>query len=228
MLKKILMNAADGSPGGGAAPAAPAQGAPAQAPAAPPIDYAELAKQIADRVTPTVRDSVFAEARRAGIMPDDKKKKDAAPQGDGAPAPSVGMSHDDVARLVQRTSDLEASLSDAGLDPEQKGLLRSLFKSTNPDDVGGWVGSTLKALKIGRSATQQQNGGAPQAQPPQRPASDGGGPAPVNGQSGDEQLLHKMSKVDRDAWIRQHGHAAYMKKLEEEMRGRAVQVRPGT
>jgi hypothetical protein len=220
-LRRILMNQADASPGGGATVAPAASQAQGTAAPAPTIDVANLAKDIGAQV----RDAMFAELRRAGVLSDGNGKKGKETQGGDGATPPPAQAGDDIERRIQRASDLEGAMGHAQLSNDQKARVRVLFKADSPEDIGGWVSSTVTALGIGKTAAAiQQTTNQGTTTPPQRTASDAGGIAPPGQQNG-EQLLHKMSDTDREAWIRQNGIGPYMRKLEEELKGRRIKFR---
>lgn len=140
---RILMNEADASPGGGAVSGTqtvtPAQGdAPAQASSPDPTMVQALAS--------AVRDSVFAELRRSGVL---KNKADPAPTA-SAPAPAASPSSTDFRKLDRA---LAQTGFGNGLDEQGYQFIETAFAAANPQDAVGWVNTFFAS--VGRSAPSQ-------------------------------------------------------------------------
>lgn len=219
---RILMQKADAPAGGGQIPPSSQAEATAQPGANPPAAQPDMAALVKD-VVGQVRDSMFAELRKAGVLGGGKSGgKGDPPAGEAPPASTgQGVSLDEVQAMVTRESAYARALGAASLTPEQEGLVQTLYKAAKPDDPAGFVAATLKTLGIGaRSDSTNQMRPATN----QRPVSDAGGPAPSS-QPGGAPTLLKMSEADRADWLRERGPVAFRQQLQKELRGASVKVR---
>jgi hypothetical protein len=222
-LSNILMNQADSSPGGGAAPAATpqAQGAaPAQTPA---FDTTSIAAAVAEQV----RNSMFAELRRAGVLGGDNNErsqpKPKAGRHDEGAAPPPSVSTADV----QKVAKFQRALGAAGFTSDQESIIETLFDVEKPEvgAIGEWVAAKAKALGITKGAgTGTTNPTGQVATPPAQPASNAGAPAGPS-QFTEDTPLWKLSPEDRAAFIRQKGLTVYRQTLQQQLRGVRVTVR---
>ena len=227
MLKRILMNAVDASPGNsaGAAPAdVPAADVP-QAQGAPVITK-EVADAIASAVTSAVggiKDSIFAEARRTFTATKQTKTKD-----DGAPTPvSAGAAPDPL-----KLRSLDRELSKVGLASRltdaQYQRAEKAFAAEDPADTGAWVADYFNGFTAASStATPAAPVAATQAAPAQptnaQPASSRGAP-PAPQVPLDEMNVWTMSVADRDAFIAKHGTKKYLEKARQQ--GKSISIDP--
>lgn len=232
-LSRCLMNAADGSPGGGAMP--PATGTPAAAPAAAgaPATQAQGAPQI-DRATEEAlikrgRDAAYAELRRSGAL-----KKSFVAQQDGQPArptenepakpfsldPSQGRRLD---RALTRSGH-SSTLSDKAYE-----RLEQAFANEQPEDVDGWVKEYFGGFGVAQpaGAAPPATAAAATTTPPApvaaTPVTDRGAPASPKLQLEEANLL-TLSDADRKALLRQKGIRWYTTRLREQLRGVRVKV----
>lgn len=210
-IKRFLMTEADGSPGNGAAPPAPA---PAEPPAqgAPVVDVEAIKAAAAQ----AARDAAYAELRRNGALGKDKPKANGEAVPTPAPPPDLGRLRQ-LDRAVARTPHA-ARLSDAAYS-----RLERAFIEEAPSDAGVWLKDYFEGLGIAPTAAPA----ASTAQPPARsasPVSDGGTP-PVSKVSLEEADLRSLTESDRDHLIRTKGAGWYMRKLAEQDKGRLVRIR---
>jgi hypothetical protein len=235
MRPRFLRNAVDSSPGGGASPppsSPPAQGAPAGAPAqqTQQTDVDRLVDAIAGRLEKTlterVNGAVFANARKAGLLGDDKGKGGQQQQAGAPPEASsqtsAQLAPDQVEALIDRRTDLAFELGKAGLNPAQAGLVRSLFDAQKPPEVGPWVATTLATLGLAKQpdSTNQQLGQKGQQQasnivttPNPNPASNGGAPGQAEPSFEEQPWLRDDDSVQR--LIREKGFARAAFELRE-------------
>ena len=225
---RMLLNAHpnDGSPGGGAPAGAGASGSAPAAGAAPPAPPAIDVKEIATQVASTVRDSVFAELRKSGVLGKGEKPTGETPAPQGGSQPLTAA---DVERISERASELGRGL--AGLSDEQAAIMRRLFKADAPDDVTAWVKTTRTALGFDKGA----GGGGPTSTPAAPAAAAGaaanGSGAPKSdrgGQAGtvltDDTPVIDMSDEDRAAWIKKNGLGKYYQRVQQELKGRRLRI----
>lgn len=176
--KRIFMNEADGSPGGGAAAASPA--APTAAPTAPETPPTSIVDQVASLIDSKLKafeNGFFANARRAGVL---KKDEPAAPAAPPAAAPaSTGLSADDVKAMIARENAIARVSTESKLTSAQEKWMRDLVEASKPDDVLGYCKSFVTDLGIVRPAEPSTPAIAPvQPAPGGPPLSDKGSPAP--------------------------------------------------
>jgi hypothetical protein len=184
---RILMNEADGSPGGGAAPATPA--APIAAPTAPetPALTAEAVATIVATAVDTklkaFENGLFANARKAGLLGKEKSAETPSVSSAAAAPASTGLSADEVEALIEQTRvltkvQLENKLSDAAVL-----RMKSALKADKPNDVSTWTASYLADLGLVRtsqeSSTPTTSAPAVAIAPNTAPISDRGSPAPT-------------------------------------------------
>lgn len=231
MFKRILMNAADQSPGNGA-PAAPPSDVPANAPApqaqgAPSatisVDDFKLMKTTLEDLAKSVN-SLHAADRRAreGKQPaaDDKAKSTTNPTAD------------DPSSLLALRDAFDDSTSEMKLTKGQRSLLREavMGKRPHPSDVDGFV--TDYVSRAGWMAAPASNPAAPVAAQPAAPAqpsnaipasSRGAPPAPQVPL--EEMNPWTMSETDRDAFIKQKGIKVYLEKARQFGKGIVIDTR---
>jgi len=218
-MVRVLRNQADASPGGGAAPSnngTPTAAVPSGQGTTPSasIDVSAIAEQVARQVN----DSVFASLRRAGVIGSDKgatKRVDAndtsAPT--TSPANSAGMSEEHVAKLMR----LNRALGAAGLSSEQESAIEKLFKLESPDDVSGWVTTTVRALGFGKANPTPTTTTAPTTSAPNpAPASNGGAPGTPAPNYDDSPWTRPQDVVDR--LVREKGYPKAARELREALR----------
>jgi hypothetical protein len=238
LIKRILMNAADQGGGAAAPPAGgnapPAAPAPAPAPASvqPQANGAIVSLDPASiaAIVTTVKNSVFAEARRAGMLPGEKPKATATEGGAPAATPGPDLSKlRSLDRVLGRTG-LATSISEM-----QYARLERDYIAETPDNVEDWVkayfpgssGSPATPQAPASPAAQPAASPAAQSQPqPQnaQPVSDRGSP-PVPRAPLEEQSLLTMSPSDRDAVRRLKGDGWFSDTLHRQLRDGNVRFR---
>lgn len=224
-LRRILMNAVDKG-GGSGAPAPTPTPAPGQTPAptpaptpdpnaapagTPQAQGAALSPEAIAQIAAGVRDGVFAELRKAGVLgntnPKPKPTPAPAPNGD----PNAAATPPDISELRA----LDRALTRAGrtnLDETAYRRLERSFTEERPANVEQWVTDYFQGFGVPAAAASAQTPatpapagtpapGAPNGQPS---ASDRGAPAapklPL-----EEQNLLTMSDADKQALIKQKG-----------------------
>jgi len=208
MKQRILMQEADGSPGSGSNPSAPAptepqaQGAAANA-GAPTVDVAAIAS--------AVRDAVFADLRRSGVLGKEK------PKAKDEPAPQANLRALD--RAVARHPHAP-KLNDAAYS-----RLERAFADESPSDAGLWLKDYFEGMGIAESATPAVTVTATPA-PLQRngPPLNGGTPPAPKPDLENTPILD-LSQADRDHLIKLKGPKWYLDKLAEQNRGKSVRLR---
>jgi hypothetical protein len=214
-LRRILMNAADASPGSGAAPAVAPTTEP-QAQGAAPLTMDSVAKLVADALVQQ-RNSIFAEMRRGR---DDEKKPAKATSASSDAAP-------DVSRLRQLDRALARTPHASKLSDSQYARLERAFVTESPDDASSWLtdyfGDVGSAAAPAAAGTTAPNSAATAARTG-APASDGGAPAasqvPV-----DERRIVGMSQTDVEHLVKTKGPAWLSAKLRTELKGVSVRVK---
>lgn len=200
------MQEADGSPGSGAPPApAPtepqAQGAPANA-GAPTVDVAAIAS--------AVRDAVFADLRRSGVLGKEKPKSNVEP----TPQANLRALDRAVARHPHAPK-----LNDAAYS-----RLERAFADESPADASSWLKDYFEGMGIVESATPP-GPPAPPA-PPQRngPPLNGGTPPAPKPDLENTPILD-LSQADRDHLIKMKGPKWYLEQLAKQTKGQSVRLR---
>lgn len=134
-----------GSPpaGGGASPPGSATAAPASgtAPAATAIDPAALAREVAAAVGPQVRDSIFAELRKSGVL---GGKAGQAPQASTAETPPAAsgasaLSLSDVETLLASRETFARELARFDIPDSAIARARQALNVEKPSDVASWA-----------------------------------------------------------------------------------------
>jgi hypothetical protein len=213
---RILMSEVDASSGNGAvAPSvavSPSESA-ASVPTAPAggVDV--------DAIAAKVRDSLFAELRRAGMF---EKQKPAQPPVKGE-SPSANAQPDPLKlRSLDRAlakSGLASSLSDSQYQRAERA-----FASEDPSDVEGWTRDYFAGFGMPTPSPVTQ----PAQQPAQplnaRPASDRGSP-PAPQVPLYEQKLRDLTEADRSALIKEKGLGWYRTKLASDLKGQPIKLR---
>jgi hypothetical protein len=230
MLKRILMNQVDASPGNsaGAAPAdvPPAQAAPqaqgAPTPAISPEDFTKLVTSVADLAKSV--NSLHAADRRTR-----EGKQPAKPDGADGATPIA----DDPSSQLARRDAFDDATSELKLTKGQRQILRELvdLKKLHPSDVDGFVTDHATRAGWAVSSNATQPSAAPAAASPAMPAqpsnaqpasSRGAPPAPQVPL--DEMNVWTMSVADRDAFIAKHGMKKYLEKARHQ--GKSISIDP--
>jgi hypothetical protein len=184
--KRILMIEADGSPGGGAAPALPAEPpAESAAPAPAPAVSLDQVKSLIGEQLGGFKNGFFAELRKAGLLGKEKSSPDptATPSAsNSAAAPAMtGLTEAELdARLEQERvitkAQVENKLSDAAVK-----RMKSALRTEKPEDVGAWTSAYLADLGLVRTNNESSTTVTPSAPvlPNTAPISDRGSPAPA-------------------------------------------------
>lgn len=235
MFKRILMTAADSSPGGGSAPAssAPAGTGTPPAPAAAPAPANGGAPTI-DRATEEAlikkgRDAAFAELRRNGAL-----KKSFLNQQSTTEQQPPAQPRGEAVELRR----LDRALSRSGLGVNLKSdraheRLERAFADEAPEDVDGWLkdyfadfgtASATAAAPPPATTTASNPPASTAANPQQRPSSDRGAPAP-SATPPEEVNLLTLSQQERDNLIKSKGVRWYSAQLRKQMTGVKVKFR---
>lgn len=230
MLKRILMNQVDASPGNsaGAAPAAVPDEVQPQAQGAAPISItqADLDAAIAsavDRGIAKARDSLYAEARRSASGQKPAKASDSPPSA-AAQATLDPLKLRSLDRALAKTG-LASRLTDSQYQRAEKA-----FAAEDPSDAEAWTSDYFAGFS-GSPSTTTQPSAAPAAAIPAQPAqptnaqpasSRGAPPAPQVPL--DEMNVWTMSVADRDAFIAKHGTKKYLEKARQQ--GRNISIDP--
>lgn len=231
---KMLMNQQDGSPGGGAPAGTPGTPATPQAQGATPaaIDM----QQLVSAVTAAVKDGVFADLRRSGVLKPSKQQQtiDVGEQ-PTPPAPQAQAASQDPEKVVQRMRSFDRAVGKANLTDAQVTRMEKALKADSPDDVGAWCQSYLEEMGLVKpntpNATNNTPGTAPQASRSGPTMSDGGAPARDPGLATEGQVW-RMTTAETDSLIREKGYAGAGRelraRLKQDLRGvRLLFRRPG-
>lgn len=196
--------------------------APTTAPAQGPALDSEAIRSIAGEV----RNAVFAELRRGGVLRDVTADKSVtkAPK-----AEQAGDVEDRIAAIQQdnvRMRAYDKACASLGLDDEQATMLEALYRSANvqPDQAREWLATTASRLKIGSRSNSQPNTQPTTQASPSRSVSDAGAPAQPLAVTEDTSALD-MSPADRAAYIKRHGIAAFRQKVQRDSKGVRVSIR---
>lgn len=216
---RILMSEADTAGGGnGAAPVVtPETPAP---PAAPtpvvpaPIDANAIATQ--------VRDSLFAELRRAGVLGKQPKPKD----GDPPPTPVATPPQFDPFAMRKLDFALNKIGIAADLNQSQYERAHRDFATESPVDAESWAKDYFHGFRSAAPQPIAAAAAAPAPKTPQnpQPASDRGSPPPSAVPLAEADLW-TMSDSDRAALIREKGIKWYTDRLKAQGKGRTVSLR---
>lgn len=239
-LFKMLLNAADsgGASGAGGGNAAPAAGAsPAQGTPAPSVPSLDQIKGLIGEQVGELKNGLFAEFRRSGLLGKDKAGDDGKAGAGAAGAgtsPAPGLTSADVDKLVNRATAFERIATETKLTDSQRKRMDAAMRAENPDDVAGWSKSYLEDLGIVKAATAnpQPNTQSSGALRPGLGSSDRGAP------TRDTSLAHegavwKMTAADVASLIREKGFQAAGHELRTRMKqdlrgaGRILFPRPG-
>jgi len=249
LIRRILMNAQDTSPGTGApstsatpAPAPAGTPAPQNAPAPQPAPAPQGAAVDVAAITKSITDGVFASLRRAGVLNDAKPKP---PTGGDTPTATTtgsnGISASDVQSMIEQASAITRVSVEYGLQPDAEASLKKLIAVEKPDDPLMWGRSFAESMGLKRGATAPvtavtsaptititNSTAAPAANPapvpaPQpataNPVTDRGSPPPST-RPLEERSLYDMSEADRQEYISRHGPTKYAQKLMSDGKGR--------
>ena len=215
---RILMSEAD-APGGGNGAAPVATPATPSEPAAP-TPVAQAPSVDVDAIAAKVRDSLFAEMRKAGVLGKQNKTKTDEPAPPQAPAP--------LDPFAMRKLDFALTKMGVSADLTQSQYERAHrdFASEAPGDAESWARDYFHGFKSSAPQPQPvQTAPAPKPNPQsQSPVSDRGSPPP-NAVPLHEADLWTMSESDRAALIREKGIKWYSDKLKAQGKGRAITLR---
>lgn len=230
MFKRILMNAVDQGGGGGAAaapatpvvPAAPAATAPAT-PAAPAQGVPPLTREDLKSFATEVRNGVFADLRRAGVLRsnggDGTTTTTQAPAGTTEPAP------DPLA--LRRLDRALARVPAERISPTMYSRLEQIFTREAPPDADAFVSEFFPVTGSAQPAAAAQVAAVPPntavTNPTGPTVSDRGAPAAPTKFPEDADIL-AMSEDDRKALLKAKGNAWYATRLRAQMKGRRVSV----
>lgn len=208
------MNEADASPGGGVAPASPAESPAAIATPAPAIVSPDQVKSLINETLSGFKNSFFAEMRKAGVLGKEKPAPEsptiptpASPTA-AAPAPTGLTEAVLEARLEQERVLVRAQVENKLTDAQVKRMKLAL-KAEQPEDAAAWTSAYLTDLGLVRTPEQAtQVTSIPQPQPTGQPISDKGSPAPGGVVNWERELAENpigMSAAARSAMDAKHG-----------------------
>jgi len=227
-IKRILMAEVDAAAGGASAPPAAASTTSAdvpQAQGAAPTQTKEFSDAVASEVAkilPALKDSIFAEARRTFTEKRNKPAPEPTATPNAAPQPLDAASERRILRDFDRAltkSGLSSKLNDAQWSRAEKLILEE-----RPEDVGTWVKDYFEGYGSAAPPAAPQVVTPPPKPVADLPVSSRGAPA-VSQLSPDEMRVTEMSEADKQHYIRTKGMAAFVKKLQGDLKG--VQVSMG-
>ncbi len=222
MKPRILMQQEDSAPTGAPIPA-PAP-APTEAPAqgaAPALDVTAIAAAITEQV----KNGVFADLRRSGVLGKEKPSKPSTTEPSAAP-PQVNLRALD--RAVARHSHA-AQLSDRAYE-----RLERAFQAEAPEDAGAWLADYFQGMGVAAAqpaVTPTPTPAAPAATtaaPAPRsavPISSGGGSPPAPTVPLEERDILSLSESDKLHLIKTKGPVWYSKTLAEQNKNKLVRIR---
>lgn len=226
-LRRILMNAADASPGSGTASTDAAQ-SDTQAQGAGASSTVDIAAIVTEAVSKAVasateqtRNSIFAEMRRTGQIEKSKPAKTEPTADKGAPA------QPDLSRLRMLDRALAKTPYAARLNDKQYARLERDFVSESPDDAATWLSDyfgdlgTAAAPAAAGTTAPEPAAPSPRTSPP---ASDGGAPAPSRVPLA-ERRVQDMTASDRAHLIKEKGLSFYKSKVFAELQGQSVRLK---
>lgn len=233
--KRIFMNEADASPGGGTAtpaPAAPPASTPAQE-ATPAVSIDQVKNLMSETLT-GFKNALFADMRKAGALGKEKPNGDSTTTPTATPpaaAPATsGLTEADLeARLEQERVitrvQVENKLSEAAIK-----RMKSALKAEKPDDIAAWTSSYLADLGLVRTTDPSTPSAvtAPTVAPNGAPASDKGSPAPSGAVGWRHEFAQNpigMSKAAREQMDAELGAEKARKQRLDASRGQAERMR---
>ena len=237
--KRIYMTEEDGSPGGGAAPPAPAP-----SPAAQPAPEGDPLVQIKSAMNDVIggfrteltafKNSIFADLRKSGALGKDKPGETPPPPTatPAAPAVSATLTMDQVESMLEQTRVLERASVENGLTDAQQKRMRLALKAEAPEDVATWAKTYLADMGLAKSTTTPTPtppNPAPGIQPSTAPpVSDKGSPAPggtVNWEAEFTRDPLRMSPAAKAAGEAKHGKEKFTKMRLERIAALASGIR---
>jgi hypothetical protein len=233
MLKRILLNAVD--QGGGNAAAAPATpvvpAAPAAAAATPaaPAQGAPLTREDLKTFAADVRNGVFADLRRAGVLGNGGERTTTTQQQPATPAAPTGHEPAPDPMALRRLDRALARVPAERLTPAMYERLERLFSAEAPRDAEAWVSEFFPVNGAAQPAAAAQAAAVitpntPAVNPTGPTVSDRGAPAATKVPAEDADIL-EMSEDDRKALLKAKGTSWFAAKLREQMKGRRISVR---
>lgn len=226
-IKRILMNEADKSPGGGGLPAT-------VPPTAPPANQgaAPLTREDLQAFAKATHDGIFAELRRTGVLREGKPKaKEKVTEGDPPETSNATSAPDPIKmrgldRVVSRLG-YAAQLNETSYQ-----RLERAFIEDQPSDPEAWVKDYFSGFGVAQPTTQAKPADPPPAgttttaKPGQNPKTDpitSRGAPPTGTVPVEDINLWTASEADRDAYIRAKGIRGYTAKLREQ--GKSIRIR---
>lgn len=202
MKQRILMQEADASPGSGAPAPAPTE-APAQGAApAPAIDVNAIVTQ--------VRDSMFAELRRSGVLGKEKPK---AKTSDEPPTP---VNYRALDRAVARHPHAQ-KLNDAAYT-----RLERAYAAESPEDAGQWLKDYFEGMGVAETSPPAP---AKPAEPQRSAVPLNGGTPPVPTPDLENAPILSMSEADRQHLLKTKGAKWYMEQFAKQTKGLSIRLR---
>lgn len=192
---------------GGAVAVAPIE-PQAQGAASAAVDTASIAQQ--------VRDSLFAELRRSGVLKGPSKPTAPAPESSGA-APAIDLRPLD--RALMRSGQ-GAKLTDQAIQRMERA-----FQSEAPSNADEWVGEYLGGFGVTNTPTVSQPQIKSAVAPPSGPPVSDAGGLPVSRSPVEQQDLVHMSESDRAHVISTKGISWYVTTLNAQLKGRKIQMK---
>jgi hypothetical protein len=228
--QRIFMQQEDGAPTGAPPPPAPAPTDPPAPGASPAVDVTAIAAAVAQQV----KDGVFAELRRTGVLGKEKAPK---PVSEPPPSSTTTPPPPDIGKLRMLDRAIARSPHAARLNDAAYTRLERAFIEETPADAASWLTDYFEGMGV--SATPTPAAPAAPAATPTAPAVPNAAPAPrtavpVSGGGGsppaptvplEEQDLLRLSKEDRDHLIKQKGPRWWMQTLAAQSRGKSLTVR---
>jgi hypothetical protein len=225
LFKRILMNAADGSPGGGSSPAPTSPtNPPAQGGAQPQYVTKDDLKSFADEM----RNGLFADARRAGMLGKDSKTKQPQRGGDEDPPSSSPATAPDPMKFRE----LDRAVTRLGfadkLDDTAFKRMERAFIEEAPTDAAAWVKGFLGGFGLAQSApaTAAEQKPTTTVTDPKRPPVSNAGGVPTSQVPIEERSLIGMSESDINHLVKTKGIQWVRQTLYRQLRGVRVQVGP--
>lgn len=214
-LSRILMNEVDASPGGGAAPAAPAE--PTAAPTAPVFDPDALVSRLMGAVEEKLtahQNATNAALRKAGVFKDKPAGESPTPTQPTTSAPSVqaGLSMADVEAMLERERVITRAATEHKLSDAVVKRMKGMLTAEKPEDVSGWVSSFVADMGLAKAAPAPSSAQPTSQQATPAPAkpniSDRGAAAPTDTRDSDGVLNSRpleMTPHDVEALVLKHG-----------------------
>jgi hypothetical protein len=225
-LYRLMAPEGDPTPTGGGAPS-PVTPTATPAPGPAPFDPAALARDVAS----TVRDSIFAELRKSGVLGKVAAPPTATdPATPAATATAPASTALDVEALLERRENFAHALGKFEVPDTAIARARKAFTAEKPDDVNGWVSTFATEMGWKQRSAQPPAPAGPPAATSTAPAptahvTERPGP-PASHVVTDDTPLRSMSFADREAYRQKVGDIKFADRYLEELKGVRVKTRP--